>query len=39
MMAMALPTVLLYEAAIYAVGRVEKARLAKEAAASSTPAP
>jgi len=38
MMAMALPTVLLYEAAIYAVGRVEKARLAKEAPANSTPA-
>ena len=32
MMAMALPTVLLYEAAIYAVSRVEKARVAKEAA-------
>jgi sec-independent protein translocase protein TatC len=38
MMAMALPTVLLYEAAIYAVARVEKARLAKEAAAAQTPA-
>jgi sec-independent protein translocase protein TatC len=37
MMAMALPTVLLYEAAIYAVARVEKARLAKEAAAAQTP--
>ena len=38
MMAMALPTVLLYEAAIYAVARVEKARLAKEAAAAQPPA-
>jgi sec-independent protein translocase protein TatC len=38
MMAMALPTVLLYEAAIYAVARVERARLAKEAAAAQTPA-
>jgi sec-independent protein translocase protein TatC len=38
MMAMALPTVLLYEAAIYAVARVEKGRLAKEAAAAQTPA-
>jgi sec-independent protein translocase protein TatC len=38
MMAMALPTVLLYEAAIYAVARVEKARHAKEAAAAQTPA-
>jgi sec-independent protein translocase protein TatC len=37
MMAMALPTVLLYEAAIYAVARVEKARLAREAAAAQTP--
>jgi len=37
MVAMALPTVLLYEAAIYAVSRVEKARLAKEAGAASTP--
>ncbi len=33
MMAMALPTVLLYEAAIYAVARVEKQRQAKAAAA------
>src|SRR5262245_19636825 len=32
MIAMALPTVLLYEAAIFAVMRVEKARAAKEAA-------
>jgi sec-independent protein translocase protein TatC len=38
MMAMALPTVLLYEAAIYAVARVEKARVAREAAAAQTPA-
>src|SRR5215510_12772148 len=38
MVAMALPTVLLYEAAIYAVARVEKGRLAKEAAAAQTPA-
>jgi sec-independent protein translocase protein TatC len=38
MMAMALPTVLLYEAAIYAVARVERARHAKEAAAAQTPA-
>jgi sec-independent protein translocase protein TatC len=38
MMAMALPTVLLYEAAIYAVARVEKARRAKEEAAVQTPA-
>jgi len=38
MMAMALPTVLLYEAAIYAVARVEKARLAKEAPAAQPPA-
>jgi Sec-independent protein secretion pathway component TatC len=33
MMAMALPTVLLYEGAIIAVARVEKARLEREAAA------
>jgi sec-independent protein translocase protein TatC len=32
MIAMALPTILLYEAAILAVDRVEKARLAREAA-------
>src|SRR5262249_47365576 len=38
MRAMALPTVLRYEAGIYAVGRVEKARVAKEAAAAQTPA-
>src|SRR5215468_4671567 len=38
MMAMALPTILLYEAAILAVARVEKARLAKEADAAQTPA-
>jgi sec-independent protein translocase protein TatC len=31
MVAMALPTVLLYEAAIYAVSRVEKARTARDA--------
>jgi sec-independent protein translocase protein TatC len=35
MIAMALPTVLLYEAAIYAVARVEKARAAQEAAAQA----
>ena len=35
MIAMALPTVVLYEAAIYAVSRVEKARAAKEAAAQA----
>jgi sec-independent protein translocase protein TatC len=35
MIAMALPTILLYEASIYAVDRVEKARLAKEAAAQA----
>ena len=35
MVAMALPTILLYEAAIFAVARVEKARLAKEAAAQA----
>jgi sec-independent protein translocase protein TatC len=34
MMAMALPTVLLYEGAIIAVARVEKARLEREAAAA-----
>jgi sec-independent protein translocase protein TatC len=34
MIAMALPTILLYEAGILAVDRVEKARLAKEAAAA-----
>jgi hypothetical protein len=33
-----LPTVLLYEAAIYAVSRVEKARQAQEAGAARTPA-
>ncbi|MGE3064478.1 MAG: twin-arginine translocase subunit TatC [Hyphomicrobiaceae bacterium] len=32
MIAMALPTILLYEGSIYAVSRVEKARLAEEAA-------
>jgi len=36
MIAMALPTVLLYEAAILAVARVEKARAAKEAADAAT---
>ncbi len=36
MIAMALPTILLYEAAILAVDRVEKARLAREAAAAQT---
>jgi sec-independent protein translocase protein TatC len=35
MIAMALPTILLYEAAIYAVARVEKSRAAKEAAAQA----
>jgi sec-independent protein translocase protein TatC len=35
MMAMALPTVLLYEASIIAVDRVEKARVAAEAAAQA----
>jgi sec-independent protein translocase protein TatC len=35
MIAMALPTILLYEAAIYAVSRVEKARAAKAAAAQA----
>ncbi len=35
MVAMALPTILLYEAAIYAVVRVEKARAAREAAAQA----
>jgi sec-independent protein translocase protein TatC len=35
MMAMALPTLLLYEAAIYAVARVERSRAAREAAAAS----
>ena len=35
MIAMALPTILLYEAAIYAVARVEKARAAREAAAQA----
>ena len=35
MIAMALPTILLYEAAIYAVVRVEKARAAREAAAQA----
>ena len=34
MIAMALPTLLLYEAAIYAVARVERARAAQEAAAN-----
>lgn len=37
MVAMALPTILLYEAAIWSVARVEKARLAKEAAGNATP--
>jgi sec-independent protein translocase protein TatC len=36
MVAMALPTILLYEAAIYAVVRVEKARAAREAAAQAS---
>jgi sec-independent protein translocase protein TatC len=35
MVAMALPTILLYEAAIYAVVRVEKARATREAAAQA----
>ena len=35
MVAMALPTILLYEAAIYAVVRVEKARAARDAAAQA----
>ena len=35
MVAMALPTIVLYEAAIFAVARVEKARLEKEAAAQA----
>jgi sec-independent protein translocase protein TatC len=35
MIAMALPTLLLYEAAIYAVARVERSRAAREAAATS----
>jgi sec-independent protein translocase protein TatC len=35
MVAMALPTIVLYEAAIFAVARVEKARLQKEAAAQA----
>jgi sec-independent protein translocase protein TatC len=35
MVAMALPTILLYEAAIFAVARVEKARLEREAAAQA----
>jgi sec-independent protein translocase protein TatC len=35
MVAMALPTILLYEAAIYAVARVEKARATKDAAAQA----
>ena len=35
MIAMALPTILLYEAAIYAVTRVERSRAAKDAAAQS----
>ena len=35
MIAMALPTILLYEAAIYAVARVEKARAARAAAAQA----
>jgi sec-independent protein translocase protein TatC len=35
MIAMALPTILLYEAAIYAVTRVEKARAARDAAAQA----
>lgn len=35
MVAMALPTILLYEGAILAVDRVEKARLAREAAAAA----
>jgi sec-independent protein translocase protein TatC len=38
MVAMALPTLLLYEGAILAVDRVERARLAREAAAAQTPA-
>ena len=36
MIAMALPTLVLYEAAIYAVGRVERQRTAKEAAAAGS---
>ena len=35
MVAMALPTIVLYEAAIFAVARVEKARLEREAAAQA----
>jgi sec-independent protein translocase protein TatC len=35
MVAMALPTIVLYEAAIFAVARVEKARLQREAAAQA----
>jgi sec-independent protein translocase protein TatC len=35
MVAMALPTIVLYEAAIFAVARVEKSRLEKEAAAQA----
>jgi sec-independent protein translocase protein TatC len=37
MVAMALPTILLYEASIWAVSRVERSRAAKEAAAQATP--
>jgi len=33
---MALPTVVLYETAIYAVARVERARAAQQAAAEAT---
>jgi sec-independent protein translocase protein TatC len=36
MIAMALPTLLLYEAAIYAVARVERSRAAREAAAATS---
>jgi sec-independent protein translocase protein TatC len=36
MIAMALPTVVLYETAIYAVARVERARAARQAAAEAT---
>src|SRR5436190_18634618 len=37
MVAMALPTILLYEAAILAVARVDRSRAAREAAQASTP--
>ena len=37
MIAMALPTILLYEASIWAVARVERSRAAREAAAQAAP--